>query len=152
MKIKTAVCLLPLLALAGCGENNSAPSCGGNENLASSMTKWLNEAMVKEDGGAKKYPVKVVGMDGFLEYGTVPAIMGTTLYNDYKNSRVCSATLNVDFTPDGAERNIEQIETRYQIYTVNAGGEENLMTLVSGYDLDELGKDGVKKLIEVLKK
>ena len=45
-----------------------------------------------------------------------------------------------------------KIETRHQIYTVNAGGEENPMTVVSGYDLDELGKDGVKKRIEVLKK
>lgn len=152
MKIKTAVCLLPLLALAGCGENNSAPLCNGTDNLASSMTEWLNEAMAKEDSGAKKYPVKVVGLDGFLEYKTVPMFMGTMLYNDYKNSRVCSATLNVDFTPNGDERNIEQIGTRYQIYTVKLGDEENIMTVISGYDLDELGKDGVKKLIEVLKK
>ena len=152
MKIKTAVCLLPLLALAGCGESNSAPSCDGTENLASLMTQWLNEAMVKEDSGAKKYPVKVVGADGFLEYKSVPTVMGTTLYNDYKNSRVCSVTLNIDFTPNGEKRNIEQIETRYQLYTVNADDEEHIMTGISGYDLDELGQNGVKKLIEVLKK
>ena len=60
MKIKTAVCLLPLLALAGCGENNSAPLCNGTDNLASSMTEWLNEAMVKEDSGAKKLLLRLV--------------------------------------------------------------------------------------------
>ena len=75
MKIKTAVCLLPLLALAGCGENNSAPLCNGTDNLASSMTEWLNEAMAKEDSGAKKYPVKVVKLIQpfqFSEQGDFP--------------------------------------------------------------------------------
>lgn len=150
--LKGALAGLTIFSLAGCGEKgNSAPPCNHDiAELKKNLTQWLNEAMVDADKDAKSFPAKIVGIDGFMEYKSVPGVMGSPLYRDYKNSRVCEATLNIEFTLKKDLRRTGQIDARYQIYQKKTGGDIYNTTTISGFDSEELGKSGVQKLIELL--
>lgn len=88
-------------------------------------------------------------MKNIQEYVTSPMLLGTTLYDNYKNSRICKAKATVEFS--GANINnrlVKEIDVRYQI-THSIDGNSGI--LMAGADVSDLGKDGVEKFIEAIR-
>ena len=94
-------------------------------------------------------------MDGFAEYNTIPHWNNVPLYEDFKHSTICKATVVVDFAPIvKAEKNkednlsnskyLEEISVRYQLVS-------DVGILMSGIDIEDMIEQ-VKKAMNKHKK
>ncbi len=150
--------LLAIAALTGCDDvfnKNNAPQCNADiEDLKQTLSTWTKEAMLDEDEGAKLFDTKIVSLDNFYEYKSSPLLLGTSLYNDYQNSRLCEANADIEFTDSDNNKFTGELTVRYQILTTvpNDKGEYGINYRMSGADVQDLGENAVKKLIEALQK
>lgn len=122
-------------------EKEEIQPCGYDKSLiVSTFQDWLTDAIAEKDKRIKNNPLQVMDVVAVMEYNKIPEVMGTVLYDDLKDSRVCKATLLVDFTPNGEKRNIEEINVRFQktLTSPNEEGERGLYTAVSGYDVNRM--------------
>ena len=73
-------------------------------------------------------------------------VMDVPLYENLKDSRICKGTLQVDFTPNGTSRNIEEIDIRFQkvLTSPDEEGNQDLYTSVSGYDVKNMTEQGTE--------
>lgn len=120
------------------------------EHIIETYNDWLNNALVNSDKRAEKYPVKVLDIQGIMEYNTIPEYMKVKLYEDFKNSKVCHATVIVNYTPNGEKETLEEIRVRYQKVATSPDEEgyysKNMLS--SGYDV----KDMTEQAVEFFKK
>ena len=143
-----ALCLTTFM-LSGCLDKNKSPKCNENlEGVQQTLSQWLKDAMVKKDDGAKDINVTIKDINDIHEYISSPMLLGTTLYDNYKNSRICKANASVEFSgPNISRPLIRTINVRYQI-THSIEGNNGIQ--MAGPDVSDLGKEGVKKLLEAL--
>ena len=129
--------LLCSIALTSC---DKAPECDGNKGeLARTLTKWMQDAV------SDKYEVIVTDVHTFYELNSSPLLLGTTLYDDYKNSRLCSATANITIKDKEGKTFNGETEVRYQ-YTISLPDEnDNSFSGVRMSDAD------VKEMTEKLR-
>ena len=125
--------------------------CGYNqESLKETYTNWINKALVNADKRAEKHPVKVVDVQGVMEYNSIPEFMKVKLYEDFKDSKVCQASLLVNYTPDSEKETLEEITVRFQKISP-APSEDGLFSsniISSGYDVKEM----TEQVVELFKK
>lgn len=144
MVLCVTVCIL-----SGCLDQNKALKCNENlEERQQTLSIWIKEAMVKEDSGAKDINVKITNMDKIYEYVTSPMVLGTTVYDNYKDSRICKASAFVEFSGSNFSKTLTKtIDVRYQI-THSLEGNDGIQ--MAGPDVSDLGEKGVKKLVEAM--
>ena len=122
-------------------------NCAHNKaSIVETYNKWLNKALVNADKRAEKHPVKVVDVQGIMEYNTTPEYMKVKLYEDFKNSKVCKATLLVNYTPNEEKETIEEIDVRFQRVATSPDemGYYSQNTISAGIDVDEMQKQAVE--------
>ena len=122
-------------------------SCGQNEDMiVSYFQEWLTNGIAEKDKRIKNNPIKVVDVDGAMEYNEIPEVMKHPLYENLKDSRVCKATLFVNYTPDKEKENIEEINIRFQKVLTSPDDENNrsLYVSVSGLDVENMVGEGIK--------
>lgn len=116
------------------------------EHIIETYNDWLNNALVNSDKRAEKYPVKVLDIQGIMEYNTIPKYMKIKLYDDFKNSKVCQATVIVNYTPNEEKETLEEIRVRYQKVATSPDEEgyysKNILS--SGYDVKEMTEQAVE--------
>lgn len=116
------------------------------EHIIETYNDWLNNALVNSDKRAEKYPVKVLDIQGIMEYNTIPEYMKIKLYEDFKNSKVCQATVIVNYTPNEEKETLEEIRVRYQKVATSPDEEgyysKNILS--SGYDVKEMTEQAVE--------
>ncbi|MBR2141545.1 MAG: hypothetical protein IJ853_04285 [Rickettsiales bacterium] len=121
--------------------------CGYNQDyLKDTYTDWINEALIKADKYAEKNPIKVVGVRRVVEYNTIPEFMEVKLYEDFKDSKVCQASLLVNYTPDGEKETLEEITVRFQKIATVPNEEGLILNDIrsSGYDVKEMSEQAVE--------
>lgn len=116
------------------------------EHIIETYNDWLNNALVNSDKRAEKYPVKVLDIQGIMEYNTIPKYMKIKLYEDFKNSKVCQATVIVNYTPNEEKETLEEIRVRYQKVATSPDEEGYYLKniLSSGYDVKEMTEQAVE--------
>ena len=135
-------------------DTNKAPSCSEDTDyLKQTLSEWINSAIVKQDKDAKDYIAQIVDVKDFKEYNSSPSLLGTTIYDDYQNSRICKVTAVVKFSGNGLTPSQKEIEMRYQRVFVPEyeNNEAQNYIYMSGNDLSDLGEEGVNKLVEILR-
>lgn len=110
--------------------NPYQPACNANESyISDTIQDWMREGV--SDNSLKTNRLKVIGIGGFAEYNSIPHRNNIPLYEDFKHSTICHATVVVDFTPiikvKKTEENkkeedvlndnkyLEEISVRYQL-------------------------------------
>ncbi len=121
--------------------------CGyGKEYIIENFQEWITNGIQEKDARIKDNPIKIVDVAGIFEYNSIPTLGNIDLYEDLKDSRVCKATMLVNFTPNNDKDNIEEIRVRFQ--KVNSSPDEggNIYTnmSVSGYDFEEITKSALE--------
>ena len=94
--------------------------------------------------------MKVVDVQGVMEYNSIPEFMKVKLYEDFKDSKVCQASLLVNYTPDSEKEILEEITVRFQ-KIATAPSEDGLFSsniISSGYDVKEM----TEQVVELFKK
>lgn len=87
--------------------NPYQPSCNINKSyISNTIQDWMRERV--SDTGLKTNKLEVVDIDGFAEYNTIPHWNNVPLYEDFKHSTVCKATVVVDFAPINKAKRIEE--------------------------------------------
>lgn len=128
-------------------QNESAIHCGYNQDsLKDTYTNWINKALIKTDKRAEQHPVKVVDVQGVMEYNTIPELMKVKLYEDFKDSKVCQASLLVNYAPDAEKEVLEEITVRFQ-KIATAPSEDGIISsniISSGYDVREMTEQAVE--------
>ena len=139
--------------------NPSQPSCNISvEYISATLQQWMKERV--PDSFLKSNNLKVLSMDGFAEYKTIPYWTNIPLYEDFKHSTICRATALVDFSPlssntkdianNDKKENLEkrkqvsEISVRYQLI-------EGSGIRMSGFDVEDMTKQ-VKEAINKYKK
>ncbi len=128
-------------------ENEIIDGCGYDKDMIiETYNDWVNESLKEADKIAEKHPVKAVDVIGIMEYNTTPKIMKQPLYDDFKNSRVCKATLLVNYTPNEEKETIEEIDIRFQKTdtAVNEQGEYRKNIFSSGYDVETMREQALE--------
>ncbi len=140
---------LTIFMLSGCLDENKSPKCNENlEEVQQTLSQWLKDAMVKKDDAVKDINVIITNINDIYEYISSPMLLGTTLYDNYKDSRICQANASVEFSGPNINKNlIKTINVRYQI-THSIEGNNGMQ--MAGSDVSDLGKNGVKKLLEAI--
>ena len=138
--------------------NPYQPACSDNKNyVATTIQEWM-QAHVSEDI-LKTNKLEVTDIGGFAEYNTIPQWNNVPLYEDFKHSTICAATVLVDFAPiikskeseENKEVNLtnnehlEEISVRYQL--VSKGG-----IRMSGIDVEDMAKQVNKAMNKHKKK
>ena len=147
-----ALAMLSLYVGFSFGERNNAKqkndivNCAYNkERIVETYNDWVNKALVQSDKRAEKYPVKVLDVQGIMEYNKIPEYMNLKMYEDFKNSKVCYATLLVNYTPNEEKENIEEIRVRYQKVATSPDEEgyysENMLS--AEYDVKDMKEQAV---------
>lgn len=128
-------------------QNEDVIHCGYNQDsLKDTYTNWINKALIKADKRAEQHPVKVVDVQGVMEYNTIPELMKVKLYEDFKGSKVCQASLLVNYAPDAEKEVLEEITVRFQ-KIATAPSEEGIISsniISSGYDVKEMTEQAVE--------
>lgn len=128
-------------------QNENAIHCGYNQDsLKDTYTNWINKALIKTDKRAEQHPVKVVDVQGVMEYNTIPELMKVKLYEDFKDSKVCQASLLVNYAPDAEKEVLEEITVRFQ-KIATAPSEDGIISnniISSGYDVREMTEQAVE--------
>ena len=128
-------------------QNEDVIHCGYNQDsLKDTYTNWINKALIKADKRAEQHPVKVVDVQGVMEYNTIPELMKVKLYEDFKGSKVCQASLLVNYAPDAEKEVLEEITVRFQ-KIATAPSEEGIISsniISSGYDVIEMTEQAVE--------
>ena len=132
--------------------NPYQPACNANKShISSTIQDWMRERISKNS--LKTNKLEIIDMDGFAEYNTIPHWNNVPLYEDFKHSAICKATVVVDFAPiikEEKEDNLnnskylEEISVRYQL--VSGSG-----ILMSGVDVEDMTEQ-VKKAMNKHKK
>lgn len=154
MKNTVGVVALAILSLAigyFFGVNSNKPekdkiNCGYDEEfVVDTYNEWINKALVKADKRAEKHPVKVLSVEGALEYNSIPEFMKNKMYEDFKDSKLCRAHLLVNYTPDSENETNEEIEVRYQKIMFSSGenGEYGLRIESAGIDMEQMAEQAV---------
>ena len=128
-------------------DKEDIPPCGHNKDtVISNFQEWLTNGIAKIDKRIAKTPIQIVDVVGIMEYNQTPEIMDVPLYENFKDSRICKGTLLVDFTPNGTNRNIEEIDIRFQkvLTSPDEEGNQGLYTSVSGYDINNMIEQGTE--------
>ena len=121
------------------------------EYISKIIQNWMRESVSRDF--LKTNNLEVADMDGFAEYNSIPHWNKIPLYEDFKNSSVCSASVFIDLSPISTrkensvqENNQEfsEISVRYQLVK---GGNIRM----SGFDVDDMMKQ-VKKVMNKHKK
>ena len=135
--------------------NPYQPACSDNKSyVATTIQEWM-QAHVSEDI-LKTNKLEVTDIGGFAEYNTIPQWNNVPLYEDFKHSTVCTATVIVDFSPTNevpeVEENnltnsehLEEISVRYQL--VSKAG-----IRMSGIDVEDMAKQVNKAMNKHKKK
>lgn len=128
-------------------KNEDVIHCGYNQDsLKDTYTNWINKALIKADKRAEQHPVKVVDVQGVMEYNTIPELMKVKLYEDFKDSKVCQASLLVNYAPDAEKEVLEEITVRFQ-KIATAPSEDGIISsniISSGYDVTEMTEQAVE--------
>ena len=122
-------------------------TCGhSKDDVIEMYNRWINKALISEDKRAEKHPVKVIDVAGIIEYNTIPEFMNIKLYEDFKNSKVCQASLVVNYTPDSEKENNEEIEVRFQKVATSPdeSGVFSTYIISAGHDIDEMTKQALE--------
>ncbi len=145
--------LIGVLVLAICGlsanyyfEHQNIPPCGyDKEDVIQTFQDWLTNGIKNTNKTEQENPITVLDIKGILEYNTSPEVLGQKVYEDIKNSRICKATLIVDFTPLGQTRNIEEINVRFQkvLTSPNENGDKELYYSMTGFDVEQMLKEAI---------
>ena len=137
--------------------NPYQPTCDANKGyISETIQNWMQERVSANN--LKTNKLEIIDIDGFAEYNTIPHWNNVPLYEDFKHSTVCKATVFVDFSPiikvKKAEKveeenlnnseHLEEISVRYQL--VSEAG-----ILMSGIDVEDM-MEQVKKAINKHKK
>lgn len=133
--------------------NPYQPACNINESyISGTIQDWMRERV--SESSLKTNKLEIIDMGGFAEYNTIPHWNNVPLYEDFKHSTICKATVIVDFAPIAktkkAEENkeddkcLEEISVRYQLVS---GGGINM----SGVDVENMTEQ-VKKVMNKYKK
>lgn len=134
--------------------NPYQPACNANQShISSTIQDWMRERV--SESSLKTNKLEIIDMDGFAEYNTIPHWNNVPLYEDFKHSAICKATVVVDFAPIvKAEKNkednlsnskyLEEISVRYQLVS-DAG------IRMSGVDVEGMAEQ-VKKAMNKHKK
>lgn len=124
---------------------DKTPECNANkEDLKRTLTTWMQEAV------SDKYTVTVTDVHTFYELKSSPLLLGTTLYEDYKNGRLCTATANITIEDKKGKTFSGETDVRYQ-YVVSLPDEEGNSfsgVRMSGHDV----KDLTEKLHNTIRK
>lgn len=135
--------------------NPYQPACSDNKShIAATIQEWM-QADVSEYS-LKTNKLEVTDIGGFAEYNTIPHWNNVPLYEDFKHSTVCTATVIVDFSPTNevpeVEENnltnsehLEEISVRYQL--VSKAG-----IRMSGIDVEDMAKQVNKAMNKHKKK
>lgn len=121
--------------------------CGyDKEMIIEAYNNWINEDLKKINEMAVKYPVKVEDVIGIMEYKTIPVVMKNPLYDDFKNSKICKATLLVNYASKGEKGAIEEIDIRFQktATSPNEQGEFRKNISSSGYDVENMKEQALE--------
>jgi len=126
--------LLCCVFMTACDENRS-PKCSENPTeLMRTLTGWMQKAISDE------YTVTVTNIDNFFELKTSPTLLGTTLYNDYKDARICEANAYILIKDKKGKEFKGETNVRYQ-YAVsipNKNGSLYSGVRMSGADVKDL--------------
>ncbi len=136
--IKKAWLILCVLAVAACDMNASAPECNGDvDYLIQNFTEWMQESV------SDKYNVSVIDVSDFYELSESPMVLGTSIYDNIKSSRICSATATVYITGKDGEKFTDKIDVRYQLIATipDADGAYKTGIRMSGHDVNEMTDD-----------
>ncbi len=145
--------LIGILGLALCGlgviyylEHENVSPCGyDKEDVIQTFQDWLANGIKNTNKTEQENPITVLGINGILEYNTSPEVLGQKVYEDIKNSRICKATLIVDFTPLGKSRSIEEINVRFQkmLTSPNENGDKALYYSMAGIDVEQMLQEAI---------
>ncbi|MDY4884999.1 MAG: hypothetical protein SO141_01950 [Alphaproteobacteria bacterium] len=123
--------------------NPYQPACNVNISyISNTIQDWMRERI--SENNLKTNKLEIVDIDGFAEYNTIPHWDKVPLYEDFKHSTICKATVVVDFAPitkakkveeneDGVDnsKDLEEISIRYQL--VSGAG-----IRMSGVDVEDM--------------
>lgn len=127
-------------------EKEEIPPCGYNKDIViSNFQDWLTNSIADVDKRIEQNPIKVIDVVGIMEYNQSPEFMNVPLYENLKDSRVCKATLLVDFTPNGKKRNLEEINVRFQkiLTSPNEDSNRELYISVAGFDVKAMSEQSL---------
>ena len=123
--------------------NPKHPTCNNDtQYIANTIQDWIVQGI--PNSFLKTNKLKVTDIDNFAEYNTIPQ----QLYDDFKDSTVCKATVYVDFSPIStdnknikADDNIEEITVRYQLI----GNSSIRMSGIDVNDMSEQVTEAIRK-------
>ena len=119
----------------------------GVETLEQFKEKKADDLKAQKEKSAEDAFVNAL-IEKVCENATVeiPEVMKHPLYENLKDSRVCKATLFVNYTPDKEKENIEEINIRFQKVLTSPDDENNrsLYVSVSGLDVENMVGEGIK--------
>ena len=130
--------------------SNKATLC--NQNLTylnKTVSVWMQDMLLSG------YNVSIQYFDNFYEYNSSPTLLGTTLYDDLKNNRLCKATAHVKLSDDNGNIIEDEFDIRYQYTTTvpNTQGQYANGIQMCGHDTEQLSKFlNEKTMILMLKK
>ena len=123
-----------------------APKCNvGKQGLGFILYEWMQERVTNAT-------IKVLGVKDFYEIKSIPTVLGTTIYDDFKGSRLCKATAVIEISDTSGNKIDEKIDVRYQntITLMEEDGRYFSNTRMSGYDVEEMTKS-LQKAVRKLK-
>ncbi len=124
--------------------NPKHPACDNDSQyIANTIQDWIVQGI--PNSFLKTNKLEVTDIDNFAEYNTIPQ----QLYDDFKDSTVCKATVYVDFSPistnnknlKAADNNIEEITVRYQLI----GNGSIRMSGIDVNDMSEQVTEAIRK-------
>ena len=139
------ICLI-FLSKSFLKEDTVSPCGFDKQMIIANFQEWISNGILQKDSRIKNNPIKVIDMAGAMEYNGIPEVMNIPLYEDFKDSRVCKATLLIDFSPNGQTKNIEEINVRFQKGLSSPDEDNNRFTniSVSGIDVQNMTDEALK--------